>query len=144
MGFVDEAVNRLLILDDKREAVIVLAPLGNNSSIGSVPVVKESEDLSIPKTMPLSRARELDYPEIWKLHKASYFHKEEVKNWISAGTHFKQTPTNKAAEVLHLKALKFETSLTNKPSLGETILLRGSSRKFSRQSLSFTQLSYMS
>ncbi|MGA9149625.1 MAG: SagB/ThcOx family dehydrogenase [Candidatus Nitrosopolaris sp.] len=141
MGFVDQAVNRLLRLDDKQEAAIVLAPLTNNSSIGSVPVVVDSDDLSIPKIMPLSR-EEVDYPEIWKLHKASYLHtKKEVKNWITAATYFKQTPTNKAAGVLHLKPLKFETSLANEPSLGETILLRGSSRKFSRQSLSFIQLS---
>ncbi|MGC1931164.1 MAG: SagB/ThcOx family dehydrogenase, partial [Candidatus Nitrosopolaris sp.] len=141
MGFVDEAVNRLLRIDDKQEATVVLAPLQYNSSIGSVPAANEIEDLSIPKIMPLS-SEEVGYPEIWKLHKASYLHtNEEVKNWIMAANHFKQTPTNKAAEVLHFKPLKFETSLTNEPSLGETILLRGSSRKFSRQSLSFKQLS---
>ena len=143
MGFVDDAVNRLLRLDDKREAAIVLAPLNSNSSVDSVPPVKESEDLSIPRIIPLSRV-ELEYPEIWKLHKASYLHnKEEVKNWITAATTLKQTPTNKAAEGVtpHHKALKFETCITNEPSLEETILLRGSSRKFSRQPISFTQLS---
>jgi SagB-type dehydrogenase family enzyme len=139
MGFVDEAVNHLLRIDDKQEAAIVLAPLANNSSIGSVPAIIDNDNLSIPKIMPLSR-EEVDYPEIWKLHKASYLHtKEEVKKWIAAATHFKQTPTNKA-EVLHVKPLNFETS-PNEPSLGETILLRGSSRRFSRQPLSFKQLS---
>jgi len=141
MGFVDNAVNRLLRLDDKREAAVVLAPIDNKSSVDSVPTGKESEDLSIPQTIPMLRG-ELDYPEIWKLHKASYLHnKEEVKNWITAATAFKQTPTNKAAEVVHRKALIFETSIINEPSLAETILLRGSSRKFSRQPISFTQLS---
>jgi len=141
MGFVDNAVNRLLRLDDKREAAVVLAPIDNKSSVDSVPRGKESEDLSIPQTIPMLRG-ELDYPEIWKLHKASYLHnKEEVKNWITAATAFKQTPTNKAAEVVHRKALIFETSIINEPSLAETILLRGSSRKFSRQPISFTQLS---
>ena len=141
MGFVDNAVNRLLRLDDKREAAVVLAPIDNKSSVDSVPTVKESEDLAIPQTLPMLRG-ELDYPEIWKLHKASYLHnKEEVKNWITAATAFKQTPTNKAAEVVHRKALIFETSIINEPSLAETILLRGSSRKFSRQPISFTQLS---
>ena len=141
MGFVDNAVNRLLRLDDKQEAAVVLAPIDNKSSVDSVPAVKESEDLSIPQTIPIVRG-ELDYPEIWKLHKASYLHhKEEVKNWITAATAFKQTPTNKAAEVAHRKALIFETSIANEPSLAETILLRGSSRKFSRQPISFAQLS---
>jgi len=140
MAFVDDALNRLLRLEDKREAAIVLAPLNNNSCVDSVPVVKESEDLSIPKIIPMSRG-ELEYPEIWKLHKASYLHnKEEVKNWITATSAFKQTPTNKDATPHH-KALKFETSIINESSLAETILLRGSSRKFSRQSISFTQLS---
>ena len=83
MGFVDEAVNHLLRIDDKQEAAIVLAPLANNSSIGSVPAIIDSDNLSIPKIMPLSR-EEVDYPEIWKLHKASYLHtKEEVKKWIA-------------------------------------------------------------
>ena len=141
MGFVDNAVNRLLRLDDNQEAAVVLAPIDNKSSVDSVPTVKESEDLSIPQTIPMLRG-ELDYPEIWKLHKASYLHnKEEVKNWITAAIAFKQTPTNKAAEVVHRKALIFETSIINEPSLAETILLRGSSRKFSRQPISFTQLS---
>jgi SagB-type dehydrogenase family enzyme len=141
MGFVDNPVNRLLRLDDKQEAAVVLAPIDNKSSVNSVPTVKESEDLSIPQTIPMVRG-ELDYPEIWKLHKASYLHhKEEVKNWITAATALKQTPTNKAAEVVHRKALIFETSIVNQPSLAETILLRGSSRKFSRQPISFAQLS---
>jgi SagB-type dehydrogenase family enzyme len=142
MGFVDDLVNRLLRIDDKQEAAIVLAPLTNNSSIASVPLVKQTEDLSIPKTMPLS-TEQVDYPEIWKLHKASYLYtKEEAKKWITAATHFKQTPTNNTAqEVLRLKPLEFETSPINEASLGETILLRGSSRKFFRQSISFTQLS---
>ena len=142
MGFVDDLVNRLLRIDDKQEAAIVLAPLTNNSSISSIPLVKQTEDLSIPKTMPLS-TEQVDYPEIWKLHKASYLYtKEETKKWITAATHFKQTPTNNTAqEVLRLKPLEFETSPINEASLGETILLRGSSRKFFRQSISFTQLS---
>jgi SagB-type dehydrogenase family enzyme len=141
MGFVDNAVNRLLRLDDSQEAAVVLAPIDSKSSVDSVPTVKESEDLAIPQTLPTLRG-ELNYPEIWKLHKASYLHnKEEVKNWITAATAFKQTPTNKAAEVVHRKALIFETSIINEPSLAETILLRGSSRKFSRQPISFTQLS---
>ncbi|PWU81510.1 MAG: hypothetical protein DLM72_06670 [Candidatus Nitrosopolaris wilkensis] len=141
MGFVDNAVNRLLRLDDKQEAAVVLAPIDNNSSVDSVPTIKESEDLSIPQTIPMPRG-DLDYPEIWKLHKSSYLHnKEEVKNWIAAAIAFKQTPTNKAAEVVHRKALRFETSIINEPSLAETILLRGSARKFSRQPISFTQLS---
>ena len=141
MGFVDNAVNRLLRLDDKQEAAVVLAPINNNSSADSVPIVKESEDLSIPQTIPMPRG-ELNYPEIWKLHKSSYLHnKDEVKNWITAATAVKQTPTNKAPEVVHRKALIFETAIINEPSLGETILLRGSSRKFSRQPISFRQLS---
>ena len=141
MGFVDDAVNRLLRIDDKQEAAIVLAPLTNNPAIASVPLAKQTEDLSIPKIRPLSR-EQVDYPEIWKLHKASYLYtKEEVKKWVTAATHFKQTSTNNTAAVLHLKPPEFETSPINEPSLGETVLLRGSSRKFSRQSISFTQLS---
>jgi len=139
LGFVDEAVNYLLRIDDKQEAAIILAALGGNPSIGSVPVMKESEDSSIPKIIPLSR-NEVDYPEIWKIHKASYLQtKEEVINWVRAATNIKQTSSNKT-EHSHLKPLSFETA-PHGSTLGETILLRGSSRKFSRQPISFKQLS---
>jgi SagB-type dehydrogenase family enzyme len=140
LGFVDEAVNYLLRIDDKQEAAIVLAPLAGNSAIDSVPLFKEGQDSSIPEIIPLSR-NEVDYPEIWKIHKASYLHtKEEVEDWVrTAATHLKQTSSNKA-ENLHLKPLSFETA-PHESSIGETILLRGSSRKFSRQPISFKQLS---
>jgi SagB-type dehydrogenase family enzyme len=140
MGFVDNALNRLLRLDDKQEAAVVLAPIDNSRSVESIPTIRESEDLSIPQTIPMLTGG-LNYPEIWKVHKSSYLHnKEEVKNWITAATSFKQTP-NKAAEVARRKALIFETSINHELSLAETILLRGSSRKFSRQPISFVQLS---
>jgi SagB-type dehydrogenase family enzyme len=138
LGFVDEAVNYILRIDDKQEAAIILAPLGGDPSIGSVPVIKEGEDSSIPKIIPLSR-NQIDYPEIWKIHKASYLHtKEEVINWVRAAIHLKQTSSNKA-EHIHLKP-SFETP-SHGSTIGETILLRGSSRKFSRQPISFKQLS---
>ncbi len=136
-GFVDEAVNYLLRIDDKQEAAIILAPLGVNPSIGSVPVIEENEDSSIPKIIALSR-NEVNYPEIWKIHKASYLHtKEEVINWIRATTPLNQTSSNRA-EDLHLKG-SFEAN-AHGSTLGETILLRGSARRFSRQPISFKQL----
>jgi SagB-type dehydrogenase family enzyme len=138
LGFVDEAVNYILRIDDKQEAAIILAPLGGDPSIGSVPVIKEGEDSSIPKIIPLSR-NQIDYPEIWKIHKASYLHtKEEVINWVRAALLLRQTSSNKA-EHIHLKP-SFETP-SHGSTIGETILLRGSSRKFSRQPISFKQLS---
>jgi SagB-type dehydrogenase family enzyme len=138
LGFVDEAVNYILRIDDKQEAAIILAPLGGDPSIGSVPVIKEGEDSSIPKIIPLSR-NQIDYPEIWKIHKASYLHtKEEVINWVRAAIHLKQTSSNNAKDI-HLKP-SFETP-SHGSTIGETILLRGSSRKFSRQPISFKQLS---
>lgn len=141
MGFVDNALNRLLRLDDTQEAAVVLAPIDDNSSTDSVLNIKESEDLPIPQTIPRLTGQ-LDYPEIWKLHRSSYLrNKEEVKSWITAATALKQIPTNKAAEVAYRKPLIFETSIINEASLAETILLRGSSRKFSRQPISFRQLS---
>ena len=75
-----------------KKSAIVLVPLTNDSSIASVPLVKQTEDLSIPKTTPLSR-EQVDYPEIWKLHKASYLYtKEEVKKWITAANPLQTNP----------------------------------------------------
>lgn len=143
MGFIDDAVNLLLRLDDMKEAAIILAPIGMASATDPINEVKGIDALSIPKIVPISRASESDYPEIWRLHRASYLHnKEEVRSWSSRSSiALNQIPKDKVSVVRHVEFIKPTISLTNGSSLGETILLRGSTRKFSRRPISITQLS---
>lgn len=143
MGFVDDAVNLLLRLDDKKEAAIILAPIGMASATEPINETKGIDAMSIPKIVPISRASELDYPEIWRLHRSSSLHnKEEVRSWSDRSSiALDQTLKDKVSDVTHVQGIKHTISLTNESSLGETILLRGSTRKFSRRPISMTQLS---
>jgi SagB-type dehydrogenase family enzyme len=143
MGFVDDAVNLLLRLDDKKEAAIILAAIGMASATEPINETKGIDAMSIPKIVSISRGSELDYPEIWRLHRASYLHnKEEVRSWSDRSSiALDQILKDKVSDVTRVQGIKHAISLTNESSLGETILLRGSTRKFSRRPISMTQLS---
>jgi Nitroreductase family len=99
--------------------------------------------LPAPEVLPLSKKGEIEYPEIWKIHHASYLHSiQEVKDWTNSATAFKKRDLNTA--ILYSQPIRYEELSSSAPpstSLGEVILRRGSSRRFTRTSISFTQLS---
>jgi SagB-type dehydrogenase family enzyme len=146
LGFVDDTVNHLLYLDDKKEATIAMAAIGvdlaKHSAVSQQR--KEINSLPLPEILPLSKKGEVDYPEIWKMHRASYLSdSEEVKHWINCGTELKKEESVQS-EILDSRPLypaepSSQSSLGH--SLGEVILLRGSSRKFAKSPISFRQLS---
>ena len=108
------------------------------------PVVSERKEIAslpLPDVLPLSKKGEEDYPEIWKIHQASYLsYIEDVKRWVNCGTKFKKLDPNKS--ILDPIQLEHpESKSSSQPSLGEVILLRGSSRRFVRSPISFRQLS---
>src|SRR5918912_190637 len=90
MGFIDSMVNNLLLLEQRKEAAIVLAPIMSRSSS----LAKISYDLpqepnlavpvaEVPRILPISKKPEIEYSEIWKLHEASSLtSKEEVIGWL--------------------------------------------------------------
>src|SRR6185437_1548897 len=98
LGFVDQMVNRLLILDDKREAAVGMAAIG--VGLSKDPVVSERTEIAslpLPEVLPLSKKGEKDYPEIWKIHQASYLsNMEDVKHWVNCGTEFKKLDPNQS------------------------------------------------
>jgi hypothetical protein len=140
IGFVDAAVNRLLCLDEKREATVALAAIGIGLSEDAISEPRETIPRISHEVLPLSKRGEVDYPEIWKIHDASSLaNKEEVKAWANAAT----TPQKEEitrVEILSRQSLKYEDYFSQ-PSLGDVILLRGSSRQFARAPISFAQLS---
>jgi len=90
MGFVDSAVNKLLLLEERKEAAIVLAPISSYLTQPSGLQELRPADPSpippaeLPKTLPLSK-REQEYPEIWKIQEASSLAKtDEVTKWLAA------------------------------------------------------------
>jgi SagB-type dehydrogenase family enzyme len=145
MGFVDDMVNHLLLVDDKEEAAVAMAAIGVGLSKDSVVSRhKEISSLPLPEILPLSKKGEEQYPEIWKIHQASYLSDiEEVKRWVNCGNQFKNKDQIKL-EILDATPLEHTESPSKSssgPNLSEVILLRGSSRRFARSPISFRQLS---
>jgi SagB-type dehydrogenase family enzyme len=151
MGFVDDIVNRILLLDDKREAAIAMAAIGiglglskNQVGSNSKEIISSSSSLPFPEVLPLSKKAEVEYPEIWRVHQASSLsNTEEVKQWSNSASSFKKQDRTNRTEILNSQPLQYEepSSSSFQPGLGDVILLRGSSRRFARKPISFMQLS---
>ena len=70
-GFVDDDVNRLLDLEEGREAALSLIPLGGAESPPAEPLPEPPEIRPLNlETLPLS-GRRVDYPAIGEIHGAS-------------------------------------------------------------------------
>jgi SagB-type dehydrogenase family enzyme len=159
MAFIDDKVNRLLRLDSHKEAAVIIGTISGQEVGSQEDEQKEKvidiSETSAPKIRPLSE-NEINYPEIWQLHNASKLHNsEEVMEWINGtmygGTalsaqpsdnHFSSSSTG--VRVLNTRPLfpsqQNSLSATN-ASLAEVILMRGSTRRFSKSSLPFKTLS---
>jgi SagB-type dehydrogenase family enzyme len=153
MGFIDDKVNHLLALEKEKEASVAMAALNIETSQNFAAhetnnTENESPSLSL-KVEPLSKT-EIQYPEIWKTYNCSKLNSgNEVKEWIKSGTtqktsdfiSFKEDPTPSKEKILRRQGLSNDYRLFNIPSIGETILRRGSTRRFSKSSISFSTLS---
>ncbi|MEM4494745.1 MAG: SagB/ThcOx family dehydrogenase [Candidatus Caldarchaeum sp.] len=130
-GFVDSEVNMLLGVDGVREAAVIVAPLGYSEK----PPGETRPDVIEPKTRPLSR-HEKRYPLIERIHEASCLHSvAELRDWLAAAAE----PTSLPKPREHGKELN--PSAEDGPPLWETILRRGSTRKFSRTPIIYDALS---
>jgi len=149
MGFVDSQVNNLLRLEHRKESTIVLAPIMDFSSTFeamngiSVEHPKHLPALGKPKFLPISK-REVEYPEIWRIHEASsLISVEEVMEWFMSRNIYNHAKVRKR----ELRGVPQDIK-DNKPTrdlktigLGDTILRRGSTRRFARRTISKDQLS---
>ncbi len=79
LGFVDKAVNEMLCLDEEKEASIVLAPVGIGLSLRE-PQQAENPAKFVPDIVPISKSKEIEYPQIWRLHKASSLNSNDEDN----------------------------------------------------------------
>jgi SagB-type dehydrogenase family enzyme len=151
MGFIDDKVNRLLALEKEKEASIAMAALDVEPSKNFAPHetdnAKKSPSLSL-KIAPLSKT-EIQYPEIWKAYNCSKLNSgNEVREWIKSVTSqtsgfisLKEDLTPSKEKTLKRRGLSNDYRLYDVPSIGETILRRGSTRRFSKSSISFSILS---
>ena len=135
MGYVDSAINGLLDLDTQREVSLALAPLGYAPDSVAGPAPK-FEPLSL-ETVPISE-RETVFPTIGEMHQASSLEAEdEVVSWRDAAE--SRTNPEPTGRLVILDSYP-EEELPRDP-IDAVIKRRGSSRRFTRESISFRQLS---
>ena len=155
-GYLDDTVNQLLCVEDQREAAIAMAAIGAGSSKDIIAPSQQEEEIdgisfvSIPKIRALSKRGEINYPEIWELNQASKLtSKQEMEGWIdnahrhhqllSAASHRSQDRGTGSDNII-ITPNELEEGIKNSRSLKETILWRGSSRRFARSNISLTTL----
>jgi SagB-type dehydrogenase family enzyme len=137
LGFVDSRVDRLLGLKERKEATVAAVPVGEGLSEPpeAESVVTREHSLEYE---PLSK-EEVEYPSIWKANEAtSLATLDDVRKWRESFRHSERTETPGPATFL--TNLAGEEGRPPVP-LAETILRRGSTRRFARKSISFSQLS---
>ncbi|MFQ5682080.1 MAG: SagB/ThcOx family dehydrogenase [Candidatus Binatia bacterium] len=139
LGFVDSAVNQLLGLDTEREGSLTLV------ATGAVPALVPEHSADVPPvilaTVALSE-REIHYPGIRAMHVASSLEsEEEVRAW-GKQTIGSPTPKRNWGERLFPLRPLGDHELP-RDTIEEVILRRGSTRQFSHESITFTQLSTM-
>ena len=140
VGFVDKVVNEILCLEEEKEASILMAPIGIGLS-RQEPKQVEQPIRSVPNIVPISKSKEIEYPEIWKLHKASSLNSgEEVRRWIHSITTIQDNEESKIQD-MKLQSKLISPKFLEPQPLSDVILLRGSTRKFSRRPITFAQLS---
>ena len=134
MGFVDDMVNRLVDLDSEKEFSVALVPIG----CANAPLEENSLDVKTLNltTEPLSNYT-FDDAEIKKIHQGSSFSSlEQIDKWkLNYSVSHQKTSSN---------CIKLEQQQPLSPTdetIENTIIKRGSTRKFSRESISFEQLS---
>ncbi len=133
-GFVDAAVNRLLSLDAEREVTLTLVPLGRG---GTPPGPSPEANPLVLDMMPLSMT-EVDYPEIRSMHAGSSLVSEgEVAAW--RGRPPRAALPDPTGRLFPLGPFS-ERELPREP-IERVILWRGSARRFSREPITFAQLS---
>ncbi len=141
LGFVDATVSQLLALDPQREAPLSMVALGRSSEKKKI-VLSPLVDSVLFETIPLSTS-EVDYPEIRRMHEASSLETgEEVADWRREASSKTTEPDGKRDDRLFLLQSPGDEELP-KDSIEEVITRRGSTREFSRDSITFRELSSM-
>jgi SagB-type dehydrogenase family enzyme len=147
-GFVDGEIDKLLGLEDRKEATIALLPIGADPEFFS-PTDNPSRSGTLPplrfEAVPPS-LEEQGYPMIWEMNEASsLLQKEQVRSWneklADVSSQEREPRSNPHDKIVPLQ-LQEETRMRGLP-LSETILRRGSTRRFARRPIPFVKLSWI-
>ncbi len=135
-GFVDSQVNDLLAVETKREVAFSLVSIGSQQAPPSSS--PQIEPLALP-IVPYSE-KEVDYSAMRKMHEASCLDTaNEVAAWRGNPPVQPFPPPKGAPSGLQ----RLDDSHVPADSIEQVISRRGSARKFSRDPLTFPQLSTM-
>ncbi|MGI0018377.1 MAG: SagB/ThcOx family dehydrogenase [Nitrosotalea sp.] len=127
-GFVDSQISQLLGLDIKEEAPIAILPLGITSQEAS-----EHTTLADVNLETVASDYEIEYPEINAMQESScLLTRTDVSSWRHQITREPKDST---------KLIPLAESTKSEESLEQTIIKRGSTRKFSLEPITFEQLS---
>ena len=158
MGFLDDKISQLLCLEDQGEAAIAMAAIGQGGLKDTITPSQQHSEVNrishvpLPKIRALSKGGEINYPEIWELNRASKLtSKQEIEEWtnnahrhhqlLSTTRHHSQEKgANNEDNVIVVPNALEKDDIKNSRSLKETILWRGSSRRFARTDISFSAL----
>ncbi|MGE3860113.1 MAG: SagB/ThcOx family dehydrogenase [Nitrososphaeraceae archaeon] len=135
-GYQDELINRLLGLKNQKEATIALATIDSEYTYNETNLFDQIKLSTLKcETKSISKHGETIYPEIWKIHESSYLNNvEEIINWVSSMSNKENLNS------YNNKKNYDESTLNSKYNLGDLILHRGSTRRFSKNSITLTQL----
>jgi nitroreductase len=135
LGFVDQAVNRLLDVDTQREVSLALLGIGHDPE-GVPETTLQVEPLNL-EAMPISRA-EIEFPPILEMHRASSLESvEAVVDWRVEPPSMIEAPPS-AADLIPLPS-QSQADLPAEP-LEQVIRRRGSSRRFDQEAIPFEAL----
>ncbi len=135
-GFVDERVDTLLRIQGEEESSICLVPIGSGAQTPAILDMVEPAPLTPDRR--ITAAGPIDYPETSSLHQASCLTEEaEVAAWRSSESTDDEEQGNTAS---HQASATGGLNTLESAPLGEVIRRRGSTRRFSRDSISAGQL----
>ncbi|MBI2649481.1 MAG: SagB/ThcOx family dehydrogenase [Thaumarchaeota archaeon] len=136
MSFDDARVNLLLGLEEGKEATVALAPIGAGLVAPPREQTRSQSKLNL-ETVPLS-AKEVQYPEVWRVHASSSLDERGASDWIKAGLAYHGKTNSSGGSHYPLQLSDVDGV---KDTLEEVILRRGSTRRFATKSISFSALS---
>ena len=144
-GFVDEEVNRLLGLESDQEAAVCVVPLGAPRDNPVPPLSYPADSVDPGPEWPDDIEVEIDYPEIQEIHwESSLEQRGEVVRWGKDSNPYPPAPAPSSGPYRALETSQNTDgngqSLGGGP-LGETILQRGSTRRFARESIPLDKFS---
>ena len=136
-GFVDSQINELLSLDTKREVAFSLVSIGHQPS--TPPKPPQISPLNLP-IVPYSK-EEVDYPAMRKMHEASSLDSADEVAAVLGKTPESDFPLPKGTTTS--LSLSLQQPNDSQDSIEKVFSRRGSTRQFSRQSITQPQLSLL-